>query len=167
MRPAPSRRRVWLWRALLLLAAALAAALVSARGLGAASALVLVVVVAVGLAAGPLEGAVAGVVGGWFGDLVPPGGELLGVAALTHAAAGYLAGRATRVAGWPLWWPGAVAAAGWAVVSAVPVLRALTSGAPVAWAGLAGQLLVTALLAALLVPALLVVDRRLAARRAR
>lgn len=160
----PGRRRVWPWRAVVLLAAVVGAALLSARGLGAASALVLVVVVAVGLASGPLEGALAGVLGGWFADLVPPGGELLGVAALTHAAAGYLAGSATRVAGWPLWWPGAVAAACWAVVSVVPVLRALTSGAPVAWAGLTGQLVVTSLLAVLLVPALLVVDRRLATR---
>lgn len=167
MRALPGRRRVWPWRVVVLLVAAVGAVLLSAGGLTAVSALVLVVVVAVGLASGPLEGALAGLLGGWFSDLVPPGGELLGVAALTHAAAGYLAGAATRAAGWPLWWPGAVAASCWAVVTVVPVLRALTSGAPVAWVGLAGQLVVTALLAVLLVPLLLVVDRRLAARGAR
>ena len=70
---------------------------------------------------------------------------------------GAVAGAARRVSGWPLWWPGAVAASCWAVVTVVPVLRALTSGAPVAWVGLAGQLVVTALLAVLLVPLLLVV----------
>lgn len=165
MRPA-SRRRVWVWRALLLLLAAVVSAVVAARGLPAAP-LVLVMVVAVGLTSGPLEGVLAGVLGGWMTDLVPPGGELLGVAALTHAAAGWVAGSASRVAGWPLWWPGAVAAAGWAVVTAVPVVRSLASGAPVAWLSLLTQLVVTMLLAVVLTPALLVVDRRLAARRAR
>lgn len=163
----PGRRRAWLWRGALLVVAAVVDAVLDARGAGVAAQLVLLVVVTVGLAGGPLDGALAGLLGGWCVDLVPPGSQLLGVAALSHGAAGYLAGRATRSSGWPPWWPAAVTAAGWALVTLVPVLRALTTGAPVAWAELLTQLLVTATVAVVAVPVLLVPDRRLAARRRR
>ena len=162
-----SRRRVWLWRAALALLAVVLSSVLGARGVPVPSSLLLVVVVAVGLAAGPLPGALLGLAGGWLVDLTPPGTDLLGISALTHAGAGWVSGRATRVSGWPLWWPAAVAAAGWAVVAVVPVLRALTTGAPLDLVGLLVDLVLTASVALVAVPAVIAVDRRLSGRRPR
>ncbi|OAB87966.1 hypothetical protein AWH69_08110 [Janibacter melonis] len=160
-------RSVWLWRVPALAFAAVGSAVLAARGVPVPPTLVLLVVVAIGMASGPADGILAGLVGGWMSDLVPPGGEILGLAAATHAVVGAVAGAARRVSGWPLWWPGAVAAVCWVVVTAVPVVRALTTGAPVAWLALLGQLVGTVVLAVLLTPVLLALDRRVAGRRPR
>lgn len=162
-----TRRSVWLWRVPALALAAVGSAVLAARGVALPPTLVLLVVVSIGLSSGVSDGVLAGLAGGWMMDLVPPGGEILGLAAVTHAAVGGLAGAARRVSGWPLWWPGAVAAGSWVVITLVPVVRALGSGAPVAWLALVGQLVGTVVLAVLLTPALVALDRRVAGRRPR
>ncbi|QIM21254.1 hypothetical protein G7075_09105 [Phycicoccus sp. HDW14] len=87
-----------------LVVAGVVAVTLGARHVAPVPDLVLVLVVAWALWRGPVAGAVAGLVGGWVLDLVPPGAEVLGLHALAYAAAGLLVGR-TRV-------PGPVAAPG-------------------------------------------------------
>lgn len=162
-----SRRSVWVWRVAAAVLAVVLASVLGARGVPVPSSVLLVVVVAVGLVGGPLHGVLVGLLGGWVADVAPPGTDVLGVSALTHAVAGWLAGRATRVSGWPLWWPPVVTAGGWGIITSVPLLRALASGAPVDVPGLLADLALTALLALVAVPLLIAIDRRIAGRRPR
>lgn len=137
---------------LLLLAAALVGMLaLGARGVVAPPDLVVIVVVAGALAAGPSTGAVLGLIGGWLLDLAPPVATLLGMSALGYAAAGWVAGRARRLAGHPWWWPVPVVAGAFLVTRVAPVLMDLASARPVAWGSLAWQLLATATLGLVLV----------------
>lgn len=137
---------------LLLVAAALVAMLaLGARGVVNPPDLVLVVVVGVALVSGPPAGALIGLVGGWLLDLAPPVADPLAVSALGYAAAGWLAGQARRRAGHPWWWPVPVITLSLLVARALPVLIDLTSARPIAWAGLAWEVLATATLGLVLV----------------
>lgn len=127
--------------------------------------LVLVLVVAWALLRGPVVGAGAGLAAGWLLDLVPPGSPHLGVQALTYAAAGAVAGR-LRVDG-PVAAPrvALVALASAAVVDGVGVLGALAVGAPVDLLAVAVQCVLTATVAAVVVPLVVAAERGLARRR--
>mgnify|MGYP003896506587 CR=1 FL=1 len=127
--------------------------------------LVLVLVIAWALLRGPWVGAAAGLGAGWLLDLVPPGSEHLGVQALTYAAAGALAGR-FRVEG-PVAAPRvALVALGCAtVVEGLGVLGALASRAPVDVAEVAVRCLLTASVAALVVPLVVSAERSVVRRR--
>ena len=61
---------------------------------GATPDLVVVTVVAIALAMGPVQGAVAGFLGGVLLDLAPPGDTLIGVNALVYVAIGFVTGTA-------------------------------------------------------------------------
>jgi rod shape-determining protein MreD len=152
-------------RAVALLAAVLLVVALAARHLAPVPDLVLVLVVAWGLLRGPVVGAVAGLAAGWLLDLVPPGSEVLGQQALVYAAAGLLSGR-FRVEG-PVAAPRvaivALAAAG--LVEGVGVVRALAVSAPVDLALVGLRCLLTATVAALLVPVVVRAERAVLRRR--
>jgi rod shape-determining protein MreD len=152
-------------RGLAVLVAVLLGVTLAARQVPVVPDLVLVLVVAWALSRGPLAGAAVGLAAGWVLDLVPPGSTHLGVQALTYAVAGALAGRA-RVEG-PVTAPrvALVALGAAVVVEAVGVLGALAVSAPVDLAGVAVQCLLTATLAALVVPLVVGAERGLARRR--
>jgi rod shape-determining protein MreD len=147
------------------LAAVLLVVTLGSRGLSPLPDLALVLVVAWALLRGPVVGAAAGLATGWLVDLVPPGATHLGVTALAYAAAGFLAGRA-RVEG-PVAAPvvAAVALGASAFVEGVDVVRALAVSAPVALTDVAVRCLLTATVAAVVVP-LVVAAERGALRRA-
>lgn len=153
-------------RALSVLAAVLLVVTLGARGLSPVPDLALVLVVAWALLRGPLVGAAAGLGTGWLVDLVPPGATHLGVTALAYAGAGFLAGRA-RVEG-PVAAPRvALVALGAALlVEGVDVVRALAVGAPVGLSEVAVRCLLTATVAAVVVPVVVAAERG-AVRRAR
>ncbi|MBT9255713.1 rod shape-determining protein MreD [Phycicoccus sp. MAQZ13P-2] len=152
-------------RAALLVVAAVVLAALAARHVRPVPDLVAVLVVGWALWRGPVAGALAGLVGGWALDLVPPGADLLGLHAMAYAGAGLLAGR-LRVPG-PVGAP-RVAAAALAVsglVAAVDVLRALSVQAPVDLGEVALRVLLTATVAAVLVPVVVRVERAVLRRR--
>jgi len=127
--------------------------------------LVLVLVVAWALLRGPVVGAAVGLAAGWLLDLVPPGSSHLGVLALTYAAAGALAGRA-RVEGRVAAPRVAVVALGAsAVVEGVGVLSALVVGAPVDLGAVGVQCVLTATVAAVVVPLVVAAERGLVRRK--
>ncbi|HMM93810.1 rod shape-determining protein MreD [Phycicoccus sp.] len=148
-----------------LVLAVLVAVGLAARHLTPVPNLVVVLVVAWALWRGPVAGAVAGLVGGWVLDLVPPGAEVLGVHALVYAAAGMLAGR-LRVTG-PVAAPrvAAVTLLASVVVEGVDVVRALAVQAPVGLADVAVRCLLTATLGALVVPVVVRAERAAVRRR--
>jgi rod shape-determining protein MreD len=127
--------------------------------------LVLVLVVAWALLRGPVAGAAVGLAAGWLLDLVPPGSAHLGVQALTYAVAGAFAGR-VRLEG-PVAAPrvALVALGASAIVEGVGVLGALAVGAPVALGSVVVQCLLTATVAALVVPLVVAAERGLVRRR--
>jgi rod shape-determining protein MreD len=123
-------------RGLAVLVAVLLGVTLAARQVPVVPDLVLVLVVAWALSNGPVAGAAIGLAAGWVLDLVPPGSSHLGVQALTYAVAGALAGRG-----------------------------ALAVSAPVDMVAVAVQCLLTATLAALVVPLVAGAERSLARRR--
>lgn len=153
-------------RATLLVLAAAASVVLAARSQLALPDLVLPVVVAGALRAGASRGALLGLAGGSLVDLVPPGATVLGTAALLYAAAGLLAGAGRREGETPFGWVATVGAAAAAVVTAGRLAVAALTGAPVEWPVVGVQLLLTATLCAVLVPALVRCEHRLARRRA-
>jgi rod shape-determining protein MreD len=159
---APAAR---LLRALAVLVAVLLVVTLGARHVPVVPDLVLVLVVAWALLRGPVAGAAVGLAAGWLLDLVPPGSTHLGVQALTYAVAGALAGRARHEG--PVAAPRvalvALGAAG--VVEGAGVLAALAVGAPVDLASVVVQCLLTATLAALVVPLVVSAERGLVRRR--
>jgi rod shape-determining protein MreD len=152
-------------RVAVLLGAVLLLAGLGARHVSLVPDLALVLVVAWALLRGPVAGAAVGLAAGWLLDLVPPGSTHLGVLALTYAAAGAVAGRA-RVEG-PVGAPhvAAVALTASALVEGVGVVAALAVGAPVDLAGTALSCLLTATVAALVVPLVVAAERGLVRRR--
>ncbi|SOC52535.1 rod shape-determining protein MreD [Ornithinimicrobium cerasi] len=127
--------------------------------------LVLLVVAAAALLHGPSTGVLVGLAGGWLVDLVPPGAEPLGATALSYAAAGALLGLARRwAAASPLlpWVATAVASAAVLGVRGVVAAAGVGRAAP-------GELLrtwvLTMLVAVVVLPVLIEVERRLTARR--
>lgn len=127
--------------------------------------LLAVLVVSVGLSAGPVAGAAAGLAVGWLLDLVPPGGGPLGLSAISYLLVGLLGGVAAR------WWrtsvlaPALIAAAAAAVVQMVRLLGRAALAAPLPIGPAVGIVALSALLGVLLLPPLVVWQRRLAARR--
>lgn len=127
--------------------------------------LVLVGVVATAVLRGPVHGALAGLVAGWVVELVPPVGSPLGLMALVTMLAGLVAGLFRRSSSRS--WLRAPAAL---LCAASVVLAGRTASAVLAEGGVelavdASRLLSTLTLGALLLPALLVVDRALVRRR--
>lgn len=155
----------WPVRLLLLVAALVAMLALGSRGVVDPPDLVLALVVGVALAAGSSAGALIGLVGGWLLDLAPPVADPLGLGALGYAAAGWLAGLARRRAGHPWWWPLPVVTAAMVVARAVPVLTSLATARPVAWGGLAWELLATATIGLVAVGLVGRVESALVARR--
>lgn len=152
-----------LLRTLLALALCVVAAVVvvtlRARGWTVVPDLVLLPVVAVALSRGWLAGALLGLAAGWVVDLVPPGGDPLGLTPLLYALAGALAGRGSRAGPVPVRWIAIVTLG----VALVPAVGRLLQGA---WLGrqlevvptLLG-LLATVVAAVLIVPPLVRLDR--------
>lgn len=155
----------WPVRVLAVLLALTLVLALAARGVLAPPDLVLLVVVAAALVSGSRAGAGLGLVGGWLLDLAPPGGEPLGLTALTLGAAGWVAGTAHRRAGHPWWWPVPVVALAFLTSRLVPVLLDLAVGRPVAWGSLTWQLVATATLGLVVVPLLERLDAALVRRR--
>ena len=155
--------RVRLVRAAALLLLALVSVVLAARTPLLLPDLVLPVVVAGALVAGPVRGALLGLAAGWLVDLVPPGAALLGTGALTYAACGLLAGAGRRegLASWR--WVAVVGSFASAVLVLGGLLAALLSGSAVAAGDAAVRVVLTALLCALVVPALVGAEQRLRA----
>lgn len=152
-------------RAVVLLVAVLAVVALAARHLAPVPDLVLVLVVAWALLRGPVVGAVAGLAAGWLLDLVPPGSGLLGVQALTYAAAGLLAGRFRVEGPVPAVRVGLVALGAAVLVEGVGALRALVVSAPVDPALVGLRCLLTATVAAAVVPVVVRAERAVLRRR--
>ncbi len=152
-------------RGLVLVAAVVAAVSLAARHVAPVPDLVCVLVVAWGLWRGPAAGAVAGLAGGWVLDLVPPGAEVLGLHALVYAAVGAVVGR-YRVAG-PVPAPrvAVLTLAAALGVAGLDVVRALTVSAPVAPLEVTVRCLLTATVAALVVPVVVRAERAVLRRR--
>jgi rod shape-determining protein MreD len=161
------RLPVVLFRALLLVLATLVTVLPTLSSVGVLPDLVLPVVVAGALLSGRSRGALLGLAAGWLTDLVPPGSAVLGTAALVYAAAGLLAGAGRREGHAPWGWVAAVVTASAAVVQALRLVVAVLSGEPVSW-GVAGlDLVATATLGVVLVPALVGAEQWLSSRWSR
>jgi rod shape-determining protein MreD len=154
-----------LTRTVALLGAVLVLVTLAARNVDPVPDLVLVLVVAWGLLRGPVAGAAAGLLAGWILDLVPPGDAVLGAQALTYAVAGALAGR-SRSEG-PVAPPrvALVSLGAAVVVEGVAVLRALVVTAPVDLVEVVLRCLLTATVAAAVVPLVLRAERGVARRR--
>ena len=152
-------------RALLLLVAAVASVTLAARSQVALPDLVLPVVVAGALRAGASRGAVLGLAGGWLVDLMPPGSSVVGTAALLYAAAGLLAGAGRREGETPFGWVAVVGAASAVVLTTGRLVVAALSGAAVDWPVIGIRLALTMGLCAVLVPALVSLELRLARGR--
>ncbi len=154
-----------LLRGLAVLGAVLLVVTLGARHVTPVPDLVLVLVVAWALLRGPVAGAAVGLAAGWLLDVVPPGSTHLGVQALTYAVAGALAGRARHEG--PVAAPrvALVALGASVVVEGVGVLGALAVSAPVDLAAVLVQCLLTATVAALVVPLVVAAERGLVRRR--
>ncbi len=152
-------------RGLAVLVAVVAVVALSARHLAPVPDLVLVLVVAWALLRGPVVGGLAGLAAGWMLDLVPPGSGLLGAQALTYAAAGLLAGRFRSEGPVPAARVGAVALAASVLVEGVGALQALAVRAPVDPVLLGLRCLLTATVAAALVPLVVRAERSVLRRR--
>jgi len=143
----------------LALAGAVLVIALRARGWSALPDLALLPVLALGLSRGWPAGAALGLAVGWLVDLVPPGGDPLGLTPILYALAGSLAGRASRVGPVPVRWVAIVVLG----AAAVPVVGRLLLGA---WQGQQLDLATAALTIAatvvagvVLVPPLLRLDR--------
>jgi rod shape-determining protein MreD len=158
-------RVAMLLRGLAVLVAVLLVVTLGARHVPVVPDLVLVLVVAWALLRGPVAGAAVGLAAGWLLDLVPPGSAHLGVQALTYAVAGAFAGR-VRLEG-PVAAPrvALVALGSSAIVEGVGVLGALAVGASVDLGAAGVQCLLTATVAALVVPLVVAAERGLVRRR--
>lgn len=168
----PPRRLPWPSRltamqTLLLLVAALLGVAVLPRILGgAAPDLVCVVVVVAALRGGGISGALTALAGGWLLDLVPPGTGSLGATGLVYAAVGFAVGAGR---GWVDHSPVTPALAVLAAAAALRTVGAvgdLVAGRPVGWAAAGLSVLLTTLVGACIVPALLR-RQRLLVRRGR
>lgn len=130
-----------------------------ARGWSIVPDLVLLPVVAVALTRGSVVGALMGLGAGWVGDLVPPGGEPLGLTGLLYAAAGALAGRGTRIGPLPTRWIALVALGAAAVPAVGRLLHGGWLGQQVDVGRALIELAVTALVAVIVVPPLVRLDK--------
>lgn len=126
--------------------------------------LVILVVAAVALLHRPSTGMLVGLLGGWLLDLVPPGAETLGAGALTYALVGLLLGlgRGLTVASPLLPWVATGLAA--AAVLAVRWVASAAGFGVVLPLELVWSWLMTVLVAVLVLPLLMVLERRLVDR---
>ena len=149
---------------LVVLAAALSAVVLPRLG-SAGPDLVLLVVVPAALLGGPAKGALLGLGAGWIVDLMPPAAGALGVAALTYAAAGAVCGLWHREGGRSAFLPAVVTLVAASTVAAIDILRAVTSGWPVAWAPAGWSIVSTTAIGLAVVPLLIHAERGLIRRR--
>ena len=127
--------------------------------------LVLLVVVAGALLGGPAKGALLGLGAGWAVDLMPPGTAALGVAALTYAVAGGVAGLWHRESGRSASLPALATLAAASTVAAIGILRPVTNGLPVPWVAAGWSIALTTALGLAVVPLLIRAERALIRRR--
>lgn len=127
--------------------------------------LVVLVVAAAALMAGPRTGLLVGLVGGWLLDLVPPGAEPLGASALTYAAAGALLGLARRYSTASPLLPWLATALGSAFVLAVRGVAAAAGFGTVTVGELLWTWAITLVVAVLVLPGLIALERWLRERR--
>lgn len=149
---------------LVVLAAALSAVVLPRLG-SVGPDLVLLVVVAAALLGGPAKGALLGLIAGWVVDLMPPGTAALGMAALTYAASGAVAGLWHRDSGRSASLPALATLAAASTVAAMGILRALTNGWAVPWAVAGWSIVLTTALGLAVVPLLIRAERGLVRRR--
>lgn len=151
-------------RALLLVAAVLLPSALPTPGGLPRPDLVIVVVAATALTRGPTTGLLTGLAGGWLLDLVPPGAEPLGAGALVYAAVGMVLGLARRpvVLSPVLPWAAAVGAA--ALVLGVRAIGAAAGFGRATASDLWWTWVATAVVAAVLLPLLLLLERRVGDR---
>lgn len=130
-----------------------------ARGWAVVPDLVLLPVIAVALTRGSAVGALSGIAAGWVVDLVPPGGAPLGLTALLYAAAGALAGRGTRLGPLPTRWVALVALGAALVPAAGRLLHGAWLGQQVGPVQALTEVAVTVLVAVVVVPPLVRLDK--------
>ena len=150
-------------RGLLLVAAVLLPSALPSPGTVPRADLVLVVVAAVALVRGPTTGALVGLAGGWLVDVVPPGAAPLGASALVYAAAGALLGLARRPVRVSPLLPWLVTVGAAALVLGVRGVSAGAGAGRAAPTDLWWSWLVTAVVAAVLLPLLVLLERRVGA----
>jgi rod shape-determining protein MreD len=143
----------------LALVGAVVAVTLRARGWPVVPDLALIPVVAVALSRGWVAGALTGLAAGWMVDLVPPGGEPLGLTAVLYAVAGSLAGRGSRVGPVPGRWVAIVLLAAAAVPAVGGLLRAAWLGRPVEAAPSLIAVAATVVVGLLVVPPFVRLDR--------
>jgi len=122
--------------------------------------LLLLVVVALAVTEGGVVGAAVGVLAGLVADLTPPATGLLGLSALAYGLAGAVAGRWQRRARYSRLAPAVAAAVAALVVVGVRVLDAAVRNGETSVTGLVLSVPTAAVLALVVVPAVLAVDRR-------
>lgn len=143
---------------ILSLVGAVVVVLLQARGWSVLPDLALLPVLALALSRGPVPGALLGLAAGWVVDLVPPGGEPLGMTALLYALAGSLAGLGRRVGPLPLRWVALVSLGAASIPAVGRLLHGAWLGQQLAPARAATQVAVTLLAAIILVPPLIRLD---------
>lgn len=126
---------------------------------------VLLVVVAGAVLGGPVRGAILGFGAGWVVDLMPPAGAVLGVAALTYAAAGAVSGLWHRDGARSALGPPLATLAAASTVAVIGILGTLTNGWVVGWVAVGWSIVLTVLLGLAVVPLLISAERGLVRRR--
>lgn len=152
-------------RGVLLLVGAVLGVTLAARHLAPLPDLVLIVVASAALRSGPRTGLVAGLVGGWLLDLLPPGSAVLGTQALLYAVAGLLLGLAARPGRVSLVWVVVVMATAALGLEAARAALALAQGIPVDSLSSLARTAATATAALLVVPLISLVERHAERRR--
>jgi rod shape-determining protein MreD len=143
----------------LVIAGAVLVVTLRARGWSVLPDLALLPVVALALSRGWLAGALLGLAAGWVVDLVPPGGDPLGLTPILYALAGSLAGRASRVGPVPVRWVAIVTCGAAAVPAAGRLLQGAWLGRQLDVVPTLTGLLASVVVGALIVPPLLRLDR--------
>ena len=144
---------------LLCLVASFVVVTLRARGWSVVPDLVLLPVVAIALTRGSTVGALIGATAGWVVDLVPPGGQPLGLTALLYAAAGALAGRGTRLGPLPTRWVALMALGAAVVPAAGRLVHGAWFGQQVDLTRALVEVAVTLLVAVVVVPPLVRLDK--------
>ena len=142
----------------LIVGAAVLVVTLRARGWTVVPDLVLLPVIAFALSRGSVAGALLGLTAGWAVDLVPPGGDPLGLTALLYAAAGALAGRGRRLGRIPIRWVAVVSLGAALIPAAGRLLHGAWLGQQLDPTSAGLEVAVTVLVAVVVVPPLLRLD---------